>query len=106
MLQLSRKAAYNLGIGESVTLSVDLMPERTEEELIDFSGNTLGGIFGHRTVADSLIGIVSKKLIPVLLKEAGIDQQLHLLCQDLTWKTKKIFYKLLKRWEFKNHRYQ
>ncbi|MFD2881974.1 hypothetical protein ACFTAO_49035 [Paenibacillus rhizoplanae] len=36
ILQLSRKAAYNLGIGESVTLSVDLMPERTEEELIDF----------------------------------------------------------------------
>lgn len=100
ILQLSRKAAYNLGIGESVTLSVDLMPERTEEELIDFL-EIHWGIFGHRTVADSLIGIVSKKLIPVLLKEAGIDQQLHLLCQDLSWKTKKIFYKILKRWEFK-----
>lgn len=100
ILQLSRKAAYNLGRGESVTLSVDLMPDRTEEEVIDFL-ETHWGIFGHRTVADSLIGIISKKLIPVLLKEAGIDQQLHLLCWDLSWKTKKIFYRILKRWEFK-----
>lgn len=100
ILQLSRKAAYNLGIGESVTLSVDLMPERTEEELIDFL-EIHWGIFGHRTVADSFVGIVSKKLIPVLLKEAGIDQQPHLLCMDLSWKTKKIFYRILKHWEFK-----
>lgn len=47
------------------------------------------------------MGIVSKKLIPVLLKEAGIDQQPHLLCMDLSWKTKKIFYRILKHWEFK-----
>lgn len=100
ILQLSRKAAYNLGNGEAVTLSVDLMPERTEDEVVDFL-ETHWGIFGHRTVADSLIGIVNKKLIPVLLKEAGIDQQLHLLCQDLSWKTKKILFRLMKRWEFK-----
>ncbi|MEK5394312.1 BaiN/RdsA family NAD(P)/FAD-dependent oxidoreductase [Paenibacillus sp. FSL K6-2859] len=100
ILQLSRKAAYNLGRGESVTLSVDMMPERTEEEVIDFL-ETHWAIFGHRTVADAFIGIISKKLIPVLLKEAGIDQQVHLLCEDLSWKTKKIFYRLMKRWEFK-----
>jgi hypothetical protein len=100
ILQLSRKAAYNLGRGESVTLSVELMPGRTEDEIVEFL-ETHWGIFGHRTVADSLIGIINKKLIPVLLKEAGIDQQLHLLCQDLSWKTKKIFYRIMKRWEFK-----
>lgn len=100
ILQLSRKAAYNLGKGESVTLSVELMPDRTEEEIVDFL-ETHWGIFGHRTVANSLVGIINKKLIPILLKEAGIDQQPHLLCQDLSWKTKKIFYKIMKRWEFK-----
>ena len=99
ILQLSRKAAYNLGRGESVTLSVELMPDRTEEEIVEFL-ETHWGIFGHRTVADSLIGIINKKLIPVLLKEAGIDQQHHLLCQDLSWKTKKILYRIMKRWEF------
>ncbi|WEK54584.1 MAG: NAD(P)/FAD-dependent oxidoreductase [Candidatus Cohnella colombiensis] len=99
ILQLSRKAAYQLGRGEAVTLSLDLMPERTEEEVVDFL-ETHWGTFGHRTVAASLIGILNKKLIPVLLKEVGIDQEANLLCQDLSWKTKKIFYRLMKHWEF------
>ncbi|RKN74974.1 NAD(P)/FAD-dependent oxidoreductase [Paenibacillus ginsengarvi] len=100
ILQLSRKAAYHLGSGEAVTLSVDLMPGRTEEEVVEFL-DMHWGIFGHRTVADSFIGILNKKLVPVLLKEAEIDQQPHLLCQDLSWKTKKKFYRILKHWEFK-----
>ncbi|GAA3403237.1 aminoacetone oxidase family FAD-binding enzyme [Paenibacillus hodogayensis] len=100
ILQLSRKAAYHLAIGDSVTVTVDLMPGRTDEQLVEFL-DTHWGIFGHRTIVDSFIGILHKKLVPVLLKEAGIDQQPHLLCQDLSWKTKKIFYRILKRWEFK-----
>ncbi|WP_159886069.1 BaiN/RdsA family NAD(P)/FAD-dependent oxidoreductase [Paenibacillus puerhi] len=99
ILQLSRKAAFQLARGEKVILSLDLMPDRTEEEVVDFL-DTHWGMFGHRTVAASLIGILNKKLIPVLLKEAGIDQELNLLCQDLSWKTKEILYRLMKRWEF------
>ncbi len=99
ILQLSRKAAYNLGQGEAVTLSVDLMSNRTEEEVVDFL-ETHWAIFGHRTVADSLIGIINKKLIPILLKEAKIDDQPHLLCQDLSWQTKMILFRIMKRWEF------
>ncbi|TNJ66885.1 NAD(P)/FAD-dependent oxidoreductase [Paenibacillus hemerocallicola] len=99
ILQLSRKAAYQLARGETVTLSLDMMPDRTEVEVVDFL-DTHWGTFGHRTVAASLIGILNKKLIPVLLKEAGIDQEPNLLCQDLSWKTKKILYRLMKRWEF------
>jgi len=99
-LQLSRKAAYHLAKGESVSVSVDLMPGRTEEELAEFL-EMHWGTFGHRTVTDSLLGIFNKKLVPVLLKEAGIDQQPDLLCQDLSRKTKTIFCRILKRWEFK-----
>ncbi|WP_274362856.1 NAD(P)/FAD-dependent oxidoreductase [Paenibacillus thermotolerans] len=99
ILQLSRKAAYRLAKGETVILSLDMMPDRTEEEVADFL-DTHWGMFGHRTVAASLIGILNKKLIPVLLKEAEIDQQPNLLCQDLSWKTKKILCRLMKRWEF------
>ncbi|MFC4602020.1 hypothetical protein [Cohnella hongkongensis] len=99
-LQLGRNAAYHLARKDAVSVIVDLMPGRTDEELVDFL-ETHWGIFGHRTVADSLAGILNKKLIPVLLKEAGIDEQSQLLCQDLSWKTKKKFYRLLKRWEFK-----
>ncbi|SMF92262.1 hypothetical protein SAMN05661091_5748 [Paenibacillus uliginis N3/975] len=99
ILQLSRKAAYQLKRGETVTLSLDLMPDRTEEEVVDFL-DTHWGTFGYRTVAASLIGIFNKKLVPILLKEAGIDQEPNLLCQDLSWKTKKILCQLIKRWEF------
>ncbi|MEK4998648.1 MULTISPECIES: aminoacetone oxidase family FAD-binding enzyme [Paenibacillus] len=100
ILQLSRKAAYHLARGEQVTLSVDLMPGRTEEELVEFL-ERLWETFGHRTVADSLVGIFNKKLVTVLLKETGLDQQPQLLCQALSLKTKGKFYQILKRWEFK-----
>lgn len=99
ILQLSRKAAYQLGRGERVTLSLDMMPDRTEEEVVDFL-DTHWGMFGHRTVANSLIGIVNKKLIPVLLKEAGMDKDQNLLCQDMSWKTRKALCGLMKRWDF------
>ncbi|MDF2925820.1 MAG: flavoprotein [Paenibacillaceae bacterium] len=100
ILQLSRKAAYHLAQGQPVTLSVDLMSEQTEEELAAFL-DMRWAVFGHRTVANSFIGVLNKKLIPVLLKEAGIEHEPELLCQDLSWRTKKAFYRLLKHWEFK-----
>jgi predicted Rossmann fold flavoprotein len=100
ILQLSRKAAYHLARGDSVTVSVDLMPERSEEEVVEFLEMNWG-TFAHRTVSESFIGFLHKKLIPVLLKEAEIDQQPNLLCQDLSWKTKAVFYRILKHWEFK-----
>lgn len=100
VLQLGRKAAVHLAKGDSVSLQIDLMPNRTEEEVIEFLENNWA-TFAHRTVAESFTGFLHKKLISVLLKEAKIDQEPDLLCQDLSWKTKKIFYKLLKCWEFK-----
>ncbi|MGM1048914.1 MAG: NAD(P)/FAD-dependent oxidoreductase [Bacillota bacterium] len=100
ILQLSRIAAVHLSRGDSVTLSIDLMPSRTKEEVIEFLEMNWG-TFAHRPVAESFIGFLHKKLIPVLLKEARIDQEPNLLCQDISWKTKGIFYKILKRWDFK-----
>lgn len=88
ILQLSRVASYNLAEEKPVVISVELMPDRSGEEVIDFL-EMHWGTFGHRTVAESFIGIINKKLIPVLMKEAGINQQPNLLCQDLSWNTKK-----------------
>lgn len=100
ILQISRQASVHLAKGETVSVVIDLMPGRTEEEVVDFL-DMHWGIFGHRTVADSFIGILHKKLTPVLLKEAGIDKQPYLLCQDLSWRAKAVFYRILKAWEFK-----
>ncbi|GIO41370.1 BaiN/RdsA family NAD(P)/FAD-dependent oxidoreductase [Paenibacillus apis] len=100
ILQLGRKAAVHLAKGDSVTVQIDLMPNRTEEEVVEFL-DTNWATFAHRTVAESFTGFLHKKLTSVLLKEAKIDQEPGLLCQELSGKTKKIFYKLLKCWEFK-----
>jgi predicted Rossmann fold flavoprotein len=101
ILQLSRKAAFYLAQGEEVFLSVDLMPDQSEEEVAEFL-NGHWRIFGHRTVANSFIGVVNKKLIPILLKEAGIGEgNTGLLCRDLTEEAKRIFIRLMKQWEFK-----
>lgn len=100
ILQLSRVAAYHLERGENVTLSVDLMPARTEEEVVEFLEMHWEN-FGHRTVADALVGLFNKKLVSVLLKETGVDQQPELLCQNLPVKTKKKFCRIMKHWEFK-----
>ncbi|MDP1512161.1 hypothetical protein L8C07_17435 [Paenibacillus sp. CMAA1739] len=50
------------------------MPNRTEEEVIEFL-ETNWGTFAHRTVAESFVGFLHKKIVSVLLKEAKIDQE-------------------------------
>lgn len=99
ILQLSRTASYHLHKKDPVTIVVDMMHNRSEQELQDFL-ETHWGIFGHRSVADSLLGIIHKRIIPVLLKEAGIEQ-IHKPCWELQWKEKRNLLKLLKHWEFK-----
>lgn len=99
ILQISREASYHLATGDQVTVTLDLMPDRTEEELVEFL-DAHWGVFGHRTVTESWVGLLHKKLTPVLLKEAGIDKQPQLLCQDLPRRAKQVFYRLLKHWEF------
>lgn len=98
VLSLSRLASRHLSRQARVTLAVDMLPGRSEEELEDFLEGHWG-LFGHRSVHDSLIGIVNKKLIPTLLKEAGVEN-LHKPCWELIWKEKKALLRLLKAWEF------
>lgn len=68
------------------------------DELKDFLENHWG-IFGYRSVHDSFIGIINKKIIPILLKESGVDN-IHKPCWELNWNEKEAIYKLLKSWEF------
>ncbi|MCV9951530.1 NAD(P)/FAD-dependent oxidoreductase [Paenibacillus sp. BT-177] len=55
-------------------LSIDLMPNRTEEEVIEFL-ETNQRKFPHRTFAESFVSFLHKKIVSVLLKEAKIDQE-------------------------------
>lgn len=98
ILQLSRIASYNLSKGKSVYLSIDLMPNFTKESLTDFIENHFG-INSYRSVCDTLIGIIHKKLIPIILKECNIDD-IHKPCWALDWQERLNIINLLKGWKF------
>ncbi len=99
ILQLSRIAGVNLDKGQNVTIAIDMMPTFSNEELKEFLDNHFG-TFSYRSVFDCFIGIINKKLIPVLLKEAQIHD-IHKPCYDLQWNEKENLLKLLKDWNFK-----
>ncbi|AGK99510.1 NAD(P)/FAD-dependent oxidoreductase [Clostridium pasteurianum] len=98
ILQLSSIAAKALQQGKNADIRIDMMPQYKMKELIDFLENHWG-IFSYRTVFNSLIGIINKKMIPIILKEAELDN-MHKLCLELSWKEKKNIYNFLKNWTF------
>lgn len=99
ILQLSREASLGCLNKKDVKIVVDMMPEKSQKDVEDFLDGHFA-IFACREVINSLIGIVNKKMIPIILKEAGIDD-LHKPCYELTWQEKKALIKLMKAWEFK-----
>ncbi|MDT8718670.1 NAD(P)/FAD-dependent oxidoreductase [Clostridium sp. 19966] len=96
ILQLSRIASCNLH--KKITLKINMLPDYSEETLDDFIENRKA-LFGYRSIHNSFIGIINKKIIPILLKEAGISD-IHKPLQDMNWKEKKALIKLLISWEF------
>ena len=98
ILQLSASASTELKEDNKVQISIDLMPDYSLEELEDFIECHFA-LLSHRPVINSLIGIVNKKLIPVILKEAGITN-LQTPCYELDWSEKRKLIGLLKDWTF------
>lgn len=99
ILQIAREASLGYSNGKNVTIIIDMMPDKSLKEIETFFEAHFA-IFSCRKVIDSLIGIINKKLIPILLKEAGIVD-LHKPCYELTWQEKKSLFSLMKSWEFK-----
>lgn len=99
ILQISRMASKALSTGKDVKIIVDMMPNKSKEDVENFFESHFG-MFSYRKVVDSFIGLINKKLIPILLKEAGVDN-IHKLCWELTWQEKKNIYNLIKNWQFK-----
>lgn len=98
ILQISSHASIALSKNKKVKIIVDMMPNHTEDDLYNFLEGHFA-IFNHRPVINSLIGVVHKKLIPILLKESGITD-LHMPCYELEWQQKRKLIQLLKSWEF------
>jgi len=98
ILQLSRIASYALSEGNSIYITIDMMPDLSKENLIEFLENHWG-IFSYRSVLNSFIGLINKKIIPILLKEASISN-IHKPCYELDWNEKQKIFDLLKGWTF------
>lgn len=99
ILQLSSLASRHLNSNNKIYLTLDMIPNINEESLINLLENHWG-TFYYRSIHDSLIGIINKKLIPILLKYCGI-KNIHMPCEDISWIEKEKIFHTLKNWEFK-----
>lgn len=98
IFQLSRIASLGIEESKNVTLQIDILPNIEEGKIQDFFENHWG-MFYYRSVFDSLVGIIHKKMIPIVLKEANV-LNIHKQCCDLTWEEKANILSLLKKWKF------
>ena len=98
ILQLSRAVSYGLSKNSKVSLKIDMLPTITCENLKGFLENHWS-VFGSRSLLDSFIGIIHKKIIPIILKQANIED-FHKPCSDLKSEEKNAIYALLKQWQF------
>ncbi|ABS41827.1 NAD(P)/FAD-dependent oxidoreductase [Clostridium botulinum] len=98
ILQLSSLVSRLLYNNKKIYLEIDMFPNMSKENIINLLENHWG-TFYYRTIHDSFIGIINKKLIPTLLKYCGI-KNIHMPCQDITWQEKERIFHALKNWIF------
>ncbi|MGE5557247.1 MAG: NAD(P)/FAD-dependent oxidoreductase [Bacillota bacterium] len=95
ILQLSRVASERLSDKESVWLKLDVFPGFTRKDLADILDKKIR-LDPDKTVEFSLIGLLNKRLIPVVLKEAGIERRKS--CREVTFAETANLMKILKGW--------
>lgn len=98
ILQLSSDASKALSQGHKVSISVDMFPDKSLDELNDFLMSHFS-VFSYRELSSSLIGIINKKLIPIILKDAGITN-IHETCDMIDWNLISKLIKKFKKWDF------
>ena len=98
ILQVSRRVIEELNNKNKPFLTIDMFPQYSKLELYDILEKRFRKI-DYKTLQEGMVGFINKKLIPVVLYEAGFDD-LNKLCGRLN---KKEIYKIidiLKEWKF------
>ena len=98
ILQISALASQSTFNKKKTEVVVDLLPSYSEKDLEDFIECHFA-LLSHRPIINALVGIINKKIIPILLKECGITN-LQIPCYELTWKEKRKLISTLKQWKF------
>jgi predicted Rossmann fold flavoprotein len=96
VLQLSRSAAGTLRQGKAARIVLDLFPGSSLDAL-DGALEVRFRRQGHKSLADGLVGLLPKRLIPVVLSEAGIDYP-TLPGSEIAPAARKALARLLKGW--------
>lgn len=81
VFQLSRFASKALHNNKNVSVLIDLLPYLTMEETYSMWSDRIEGN-GYKTLEQSMIGLLNRKLVTTVIKEAGLD--LHTLASKLT----------------------
>jgi predicted Rossmann fold flavoprotein len=96
VLQLSRSAAIALKRNRAPRIVLDLFPGTHLEELDSALAIRLRRQ-GHKTLADGLVGLLPKRLIPVLLAAAAIDYP-AVPCAEVAAAARNALARVLKGW--------
>ncbi len=97
ILQLSRIASKGVLNKSLVYINVNLL-NSDYDHILDFF-ETHFAVFSYRSISDNLIGIINKKLIPIILKECGITD-IHIPTYSVEYEYRYRLYKLLCDWKF------
>lgn len=99
ILQLSRKAGELVSKGEEAYLRITVIDNISKSELRDIIDRRFA-TSPEKTVEFSLVGLINKRLIPVMLTEAGI-KDLEQPAGSLSEKDRDRVVNILKDWRFK-----
>ena len=99
ILQLSRKAGELLLKGKDATLKLVILDTMSKDEVKELVESRFSKATG-KTIEFSLVGLINKRLIPVLLKEAKI-QNLRAPVQNLSVEERNRIIEILIDWRFK-----
>lgn len=98
VLQISRMVIEELNKKHNVFIAVDMFPKYSKTDLYELLSTRFNKI-GYKNLEDSLVGLINKKLIPVILMEAGFED-INKKCGKLNKKEIFKIIDILKEWKF------
>lgn len=98
ILQISRTALEYLNNKKEAKLNISIIHSQSKEKLFDYLDKRFI-YMKNRTIEESLIGLINKRLIPTILKEVGIKKDKKVF--GISKKEIKDISKILTDWEFK-----
>lgn len=98
ILQLSRKAGEYLDKGKKVYIRVVIIDHLSDNELMEMLSKRFS-LGAKKSLSFNFVGFLNKKLVPVILKEAGIDD-INKPSGSVTEGERDRIVKLLRDWRF------